>query len=322
MKINTVGVVGLGLLGRGIATCLLGHGLRVVGYTRRDATLAKARRYIIEGIEELVDRAGYSPSLRESWTDRYVETTAFAPLGQCQFIIESVAEDLPIKQAVFDRIEEVVEASVPIASNTSAIPIRLLQSNLRHPERLLGMHWAEPAHATRFLELIRGEQTSDEAMYAAERLGRDVGKDPSLVQKDVPGFIVNRLGYAMMREALHLLQSGVADAETIDRSFRNAIGLWASMCGPLRWIDLTGGPALYARAMAQVLGDLSHSENIPASLQELADRDSRGIADGQGFYRYTPEQASAWEARLHEQAWAIRDLMNRYDPLEDVKTDG
>src|SRR5262249_40054722 len=138
--------------------------------------------------------------------------------ADCHFAIESVPEDLAIKQQVFDRIEAAVGADVPIASNTSALPITLLQRGRKAPARFLGMHWAEPAHATRFMELIRGEHTSDDAFQIAAELARRIGKQPSLVQKDVPGFIVNRLGYAMYREALHLLESGVADVATIDEA--------------------------------------------------------------------------------------------------------
>jgi len=90
-------------------------------------------------------------------------------------------------------------------------------------------------------------------------LARRLGKEPSVLQKEIPGFIVNRIGYAMYREALSLLEAGVADAETIDRSVRNALGLWATVCGPFRWIDLTGGPELYAKAMQHVLPTLNNS---------------------------------------------------------------
>src|SRR5262249_16795923 len=145
----------------------------------------------------------------------------------CSFVIESVFEDYTVKQQVFEELEEVVGADVPIASNASALPISLLQSARSHPQRFLGMHWAEPAYVTRFLELIRGEHSSDDVMLAASTLGQRCGKEPCVVRKDVPGFIVNRLAYAMYREAVHLLETGVADVDTIDRAFRNACGLWA-----------------------------------------------------------------------------------------------
>ncbi len=312
-----IGLAGLGLLGRGIAACLLGHGFGVVAFTRHEATHAAARESIACALADLVDRAGFPASLRREWADRYEPVQAVEPLAACGFVVESVTEDLQTKARLFDQIEAVVGPEVPIASNTSAIPVSRLQRDRRRPERFLGMHWAEPAHATRFLEIVRGEQTTDPPIAMALALARRIGKEPSLVEHDVPAFVANRLGYAMYREALNLLEQGIADVETIDRSFRNAAGLWATICGPFRWIDLTGGPALYAKAMQGVLPTLSNAAELPRRLRDLAAADARGIANGRGFYQYTPEEARRWKELLREHAWIVRDLMNRYFPLAD-----
>lgn len=316
METRTVGVAGLGLLGRGIAACLVSHGFRVIAFTRRDTTHEEARRYITQAIGDLIDRAGFPAELATEWPSRYHPVTSLDAFAPCDFVIETVLEDPAVKQQVFDEVEALVGADVPIASNTSSIPISLLQQGRRHPERFVGMHWAEPCHITRFMELIRGQQTSDRAFAAVAEFARAVGKEPSLVQKDIPAFIVNRLGYVMYREAVHLLEMGVADAATIDRSFRNALGLWATLCGPLRWMDLTGGPALYARAIARVLPTCDNSAEVPKTLQELADRDAQGIANGRGFYSYTEDEIHAWEQRLREHAWTVRGLLDQYFPLD------
>jgi 3-hydroxybutyryl-CoA dehydrogenase len=315
MRSGTIGVVGLGLLGRGIAACLVGHGFHVVAFTRRRATHDAARQYIAEAMKDLVQRAGFRPDLVDVWPDRYEPVDGWERFSDCELAIESVAEDPAVKEEVFDALEAAVGPEVPIASNTSALPISLLQQNRRHPERFLGMHWAEPAHATRFLELIRGEQTCEAAFQAAARLARAIGKEPALVQKDVPAFIVNRLGYALYREALHLLETGVADAETIDTAFRNAASVWTSLCGPLRWMDVSGGPALYARAMKSVLPTLSNATELPETLQRLAQSDARGIANGRGFYEYTEADARRWETLIREHAWDMRALLDKFFPL-------
>lgn len=316
MSEETIGIVGLGLLGRGICACLLGHGFRVVGYARDEAELTEAGEVIERALGELIERANFDPALAGEWRERFTPTTGFEALGGCDFVIESVIEDAAIKAAVFERVEAVVGLEVPIASNTSAIPITLLQSGRRRADRFLGMHWATPAHATRSMELIRGEETGDAAMEKAVSLARRVGKEPCVVKRDVPGFIVNRMGYALFREALHLIEEGVADAATIDRAWRNAGGFWATMCGPLRWIDLTGGPALYARAMAPVLGDLNRATEVPPLLQKLADEGAEGTRNRRGFYDYTAEEVAAWENLFREHAWTVRDLQEKYFPIE------
>ncbi len=317
MDIKTVGVAGLGLLGRGIAACLLGHGFRVVAFTRREATHDEARNYIDRAIHDLVERAGFPEELLQEWAERYEPVTSLEPMADCQFVIESVIEDMDTKQEVFDQLESLVTPDVPIASNTSALPISHLQQGRKHPQRFLGMHWAEPAHATRFLEIIRGEQTSDAALETAAGLAKAIGKEPSMVEKDVPAFIVNRIGYAMYREALNVLEMGVADVETIDRPVRNALGLRATMCGPFRWMDLTGGPALYGKAIEGVLPSLSNATELPKTMQDMREADARGVANGHGFYEYTEEEAKQWEDLLRRHAWTVRELMNQYFPLEE-----
>ena len=315
MTFDPIGVAGLGLLGRGIAACLLAHGFRVIAFTTGADTHARARTYIDAAVRELIEWGGFPASLAEHWPDHYTEAASLGEFAGCRFVIETVVEDLEIKRSVYDELEAAIGPAVPIGSNTSAIPISLLQSQRKHPERLLGMHWAEPAYATRFLELIRGDRTSDEAFESAAALARLIGKEPALVQKDVPGFIVNRIGYAMYREAIYLLESGVADVETIDLSFRNACGLWATLCGPFRWIDITGGPALYAKAMAGVMPDLANGAGLPRTLLEMQRDDARGVLNGRGFYRYAEGDAERWEKLLHEHAWAVRNLQEQYHPL-------
>jgi 3-hydroxybutyryl-CoA dehydrogenase len=314
---TTVGVAGLGFLGRGIAACLLVNDFRVVGFTPDREAFAGVRSYIQKAAEEVVAANAVPAEIADSWQERYTETDSLRDFATCDFVIESVLEDLSVKKSVFQVLEEVVAPDVPIASNTSALPISLLQAYRKHPERFLGMHWAEPAYATRFLELIRGEQTGDAAFDKAVALAERLGKEPSVVRKDIPGFIVNRLGYAMYREALNLLELGIADVESIDRAFSNACGLWATFCGPFRWIDITGGPTLYGNAMRGVLPTLSTSATVPKVLEKMMENGDRGVLNGRGFYQYGPDDAPYWEALLHERAWVVHDLQKRTKPSGD-----
>jgi 3-hydroxybutyryl-CoA dehydrogenase len=309
MEPSLVGVAGLGLLGRGITACLLAHNIPVMAYSRSAEEFESARQAITLAIDELIHRAGFNPSLQHTWQNFYTEAQSVSQLAPCGFVIESIVEEATAKATLFAELEAVLPADTPIASNTSALPISLLQRNCRHPERILGMHWAEPAHATRFLELIRGESTNDASLQAAFELASHVGKDPCIVQQDIPGYIANRIGYAMYREACNLLQLGVGDAATIDRSFRNSVGLWAAICGPFQWIDLTGGPALYAQAMSGVLPTLSNETSVPQPLAEKQQHNETGVRNGHGFYEYTPEAARLAEDQYREHVWRMRELL-------------
>lgn len=316
MEVKVVGVAGLGLLGRGIAACLLAHGVSVVAYDISPAERAAANIAIAGIINELIEHGYCNPSAESAWRELYTEATSPEELAPCHFLIESIVESREVKAALFDQLEAILSPTTPIASNTSAIPITLLQKDRKHPARFLGMHWAVPAYATRFLEIIRGELTDDGSIDAAARLALALGKEPCVVQQDIPGFIANRLGYAMYREACNLLELGVADAETIDRAFRNSFGLWASICGPLRWIDLTGGPALYGTAMAGVLPTLSNATEVPEPLRALMQAGATGVRNGHGFYSYTPSEAEAWQQIYHRQVWRVREIQGEVFPLD------
>lgn len=315
MSTSTVGVVGLGLLGRGIATCLVAHGFGVVACDVASDAREGARGHIGRCVGDLIARGGLPASLAADWPHRYSDGDDDAALARCDFVIESIPEDLDAKRAVFDRIERVVGPHVPIASNTSALPISLLQAGRARPARFIGMHWAEPCHLTRFLEVIRGEQTDDATADAALALGAKVGKEPTLVRKDVEGFVVNRLGYAMFREAFWLLENGVADVASIDRAFRNAVSVWANIAGPFRWMDLTGLPA-YAAVMERLFPQLSTAATLPETMRKLVEGGALGIANGRGFYAYTPEESARWQAAVVENVWRVRDAQAEVLPKE------
>jgi len=306
MRIDPVGVVGLGLLGRGIAASFVGAGVHVVAFDISQQARHEAFSFIEDAIQEMVHHSALAPDSAAAWPEHLTICDSISSLKSCAFVIESVNEDLSVKRQLFDELEAIVGPDTPIASNTSALPITLLQQGRTHASRFLGMHWSQPCYATRFLEIIRGELTSDASLQLAVELGRRVGKDPSMVQRDVPGFILNRLSYAMYREAAHLVELGVGDVQTIDQIFCNGVGLWASFCGPFRWIDITGGPGLYAKAMAGVLPDLAGSSEVPALFAAL--QESRGALDGKGFYTYEPGDAGRWQKLFHEHAWELKRL--------------
>ncbi len=321
MEPRVIGVVGLGFLGRGITACLLGNGFRVKAYDRSPQARQSARLAIQAAIEDLIQHGCISASSATGWRSLYDDPDTIQSLRDCDFVIESLTESLETKRAAFDELESIVGSTVPIASNTSALPITMLQNGRRYPQRFIGMHWAEPSHVSRFLEVIRGDKTSDATEEATMQLARRVGKEPSLVKKDVEGFIVNRLGYAMYREAFNLLEMGVADVETIDRAFRTAIGLWAPISGPFRWMDLTGISS-YAAVMKRLFPKLSNNTEVPEIIQKLINSGDNGISNGRGFYTYTAEQSARWHKLLGENAWHARSAGDMAASLERAGESG
>src|SRR5437763_12270769 len=154
-----IGVAGAGFMGRGIATCFLAHDFPVKVF---DPKLTDAVTQDIESfLRELVEHQVADPQVLDRWRSNFHPVKSLDEFADCDFVIETVSENLPIKQQVFDQLEQIIRPDVPLTSNTSAIPISLMQKSLKHPRRFAGMHWMTPAHASRFIEVIRGDQTAD-----------------------------------------------------------------------------------------------------------------------------------------------------------------
>jgi 3-hydroxybutyryl-CoA dehydrogenase len=315
-SIIAVGVVGLGLMGTGIATCLLMAGHEVVAVAPIPSDMLTAIPRIRHHLERSREQ-GLVDQEPERFLSRLILTEDYARLKDCRLVIECTLEDIDIKKSVYAKIEAVVSEDCLMTSNTSAIPISILQRHTRHPERFFGLHWAEPSHTTRFLEIICGDASDvskGEYLYALSQLW---GKEPTLVRKDIRGFITNRLMYAMYREAMSLVEGGYATVEDVDRACRNNAGYWMTLVGVFRWMDLTGVPA-YHTVMKDLLPTLSTGTEVPELIDKIVREGGKGVVNGKGFYSYTPEEARLWEETFAEFSYEIRRLALKY-PADVVK---
>ena len=304
-EINTIGIIGLGLMGQGIASCLVSYGFNVIAYSRTAAREQETLAHISGSFRKLVDRNIITESDTEGWEERFRYVNSLEKMGGCQFVIETVGESLELKREIYKTIESVVEKDVVIATNTSGISISLLQKELNHKDRFIGMHWAEPAEITRYLELSPGENTADYAIETGRQIGERCGKHPTVLNFDIPGLISNRMMYAIMREAVHLVEMGVADIETVDRSFRNDIGWWATLCGPFRWMDLTGLP-IYAKVMEGIFPELSNNVKLPDLMKEK-------VSSGTKFYDYKGDEEKDWENIWTDFTHDIGEIVKKYE---------
>lgn len=317
-KPNRVGIIGLGLMGQGIATCLLAHGHTVVGFDTNRKRFAQTTAHARTAIAELKKQKLIAPQHHADWKSRLHFAATTQDLAACSLVIECVREDLELKRGIFAEVESIVPRRTIIASNTSSLPISLLQQGRIAPARYVGMHWGEPAQIMRYLEIIPGARTSKKTMSAALAFGLACGKEPAVLKQDIRGFLSNRMMYAMLREACHLVESGIADVETIDQSFRNDMGWWALLAGPFRWMDLTGIPA-YAAVMDELLVELSCQTETPKLMQKMVQRGAMGIANRKGFYKYTRASAAHWERDWVQFTYDMRQLAEKYTPAKGSK---
>ncbi|MEO8721770.1 MAG: 3-hydroxyacyl-CoA dehydrogenase family protein [Ginsengibacter sp.] len=312
----TVAVVGLGLMGCSITACLLMAGHSVIALAPIPGDMITASPRIHEHLERSFEEKITLKTPKDLFRNLTISED-YGLLKKCKLVIECTLENLDIKKAVYAKIETEVSDDILITSNTSAIPISILQQNTHIPSRFLGLHWAEPSHTTRFLEIICGDQTDikhGEWLYKISHLW---GKEPTLVRKDIRGFITNRLMYALYREAFYLVENGYATIEDVDRACRNNAGYWMTLVGVFRWMDLTGVPA-YHNVMKDLLPELSTQTEVPKLIDDIVKAGGKGISNAQGFYDYTPEEAKLWKETFEKFSYEIRNLALKY-PADVVK---
>ena len=306
-----IGVVGLGLMGASIVSSLLINGQKVIALApiRCDLDMT-AKKRIKKSLQEC-NAQGITDEHPEDLLKNMTFTSSYSNLKDCWIVMECVSENLKIKKDVYQKIEKVVADNVIITSNTSAIPISILQEHLGIPERFFGMHWAEPAYTTRFLEIICGDKSPAKIGKKLHKIAIAWGKEPTLVRKDIQGFITNRLMYALYREAFYLVENGYATIEDVDRACKNDAGHWLTFCGPFRYMDLTGLQAYHA-VMKNLFSDLSTGTQVPKLIDDIAKKGGNGVFNGKGFYDYTTEEAKAWEEAFEKFAFDINRLSTKY----------
>ncbi|MBS1609878.1 MAG: 3-hydroxyacyl-CoA dehydrogenase family protein [Bacteroidetes bacterium] len=311
-----VAVVGLGLMGCSICTCLLMAGHKVIAVAPIPADLDHAEKRIKEHLRRSKEEGLVTREPTEFLKNLLI-TEDYLQLKDTGLVIECTIENLDIKKTVYHKIESVISKEALLVSNTSAIPISILQQQTKLPDRFFGLHWAEPSHTSRFLEVICGEKSDVSKGESLYNLSHFWGKEPTLVRKDIRGFITNRLMYALYREAFFLVENGYATVEDVDRACRNNAGYWMTLVGVFRWMDLTGVPA-YHTVMKDLFPTLNNQTDMPKLIDDIVKDGGKGVSNAKGFYTYTEEEARLWEETFMEFSYEIRRLALKY-PADVVK---
>jgi 3-hydroxybutyryl-CoA dehydrogenase len=288
-----VGVVGLGLMGSSIVAALLLAGHSVVAIAPVANESEDGRLRILHQLDQCRE-AGFTQRTERSFSEYLTISEDYITLSPCSLVIECVIERIDIKASVYRKVAEVVSEKAIISSNTSAIPVSELQKRVTHPERFLGIHWAEPAYMTRFLEITCGEETSPEKANEIFELAHLWGKEPTLLKKDIRGFITNRLMYAVYREIFHAFETGKATKEDLDKAFRYDAGSWITLMGVFRRMDFMGLKD-FDIMLRNVLPQLSNTDKVPELMQKLIADNAKGIYNSKGIYSYSNGEASQWE---------------------------
>ncbi len=282
--INTIGIIGGGVMGNGIALVAAAAGYQVMIYDINLTAIDTARRNIENFLEKSVQKQKIDLATQAARLSRISYTTTIDTV-QADFIIEAVIEKLEIKQQLLSELEGVNKPHTIFASNTSSIPITRIAAALQYPERFAGMHFFNPPQLMKLVEVIAGEATAPEVVKLISDLAVKMGKVPAVV-KDSPGFIVNRVARHFYLEALRCVEEGVADIETVDR-LMEATGF---RMGPFKLMDLIGVDTNHAVTQSLYNGFFQEPRFRPSRLQQKkVEAGYFGKKNGKGFYTYDKE---------------------------------
>jgi 3-hydroxybutyryl-CoA dehydrogenase len=284
MGIKTIGVVGAGTMGNGIAQVAAQVGYNVVMRDVESQLVERGIKNIDKFLAKSIEKGKITVDDRNALMGRIKGTTNMADLKDVDFVVEVVFEDLELKKKVFKELDELVRPEVIIATNTSSMSITEIANATKRQDKVVGMHFFNPVPLMRLVEVIRGFSTSDETITVAMDLARQMKKEPIEVKKDIPCFVVNRLMMPHFIEAIWLLQEGIASAADIDKAAK--LGLNYPM-GPFELMDLTGIDIAYH--VAEYLHKEMNKELkwvAPRLMKDMVKANRLGMKTGGGWYDY------------------------------------
>lgn len=297
---NKISIIGAGTMGHSIALTVAWRNLSAVIYAMDEREVDRAT----ESIRKKVDTLVQSDLLTEEAGNQLLRNLQFTTslmdcINNTDFIIEAVPENLKIKKELYQSLEAVIPKDVPVASNTSGIPTSSLSSEMLYPERFIITHFWNPAHLIPLVEVVPGTATNEGTVKQTLEMLELLGKKPILVKKEVPGFIGNRLQFALFREAQYLLSEGVASKEDIDLAVTHSIGRRLPMTGPLMSADFTGLDV--AVAISEYLyEDLCNDRKPSSHMTQFIESNQLGVKSGQGFYKWDEEEINKVSKRREQ----------------------
>jgi len=304
--IRRAALIGLGTMGPGIAARLARGGIDVAAHDPSAAAIERAHA-MLDTINGVLDRLEIAAPATGAGKATFAGTLAEAVAG-AELVIENVPENIDTKASLYRAIDPLIAADVIVASDTSGIPITKLQAFISSPGRMVGMHWSNPPHIIPMIEVIGGEQTAPATVAAIRDLIRAIGLLPVVVKKDVPGFVENRVLYALLREAVDLVERGVIDPEDLDTCVSWGIGYKLAVIGPMALLDMAGLD-IYNSVSGFLNADLcNRAGTAPAVTQKIA-AGTLGLKTGKGMFAYEKDAIPALQAGRAKKLVAVRRIL-------------
>lgn len=306
MQNNFICVLGAGLMGVGIATHFARFGHDIWLYDTDSSRIAEINLIATGIVDELIATEQFALNEKASVINRLHGTTSLQDIAACGLLIEAIPERLELKHALYAKLEELIAPEAVIASNTSGLPPDALAEKLAHPERLLIAHFWNPPHFIPLVEIVPGTATKAEYLHELQQLLLSMQLEAVVLDRAAPGFVGNRLQFALLREALHIVKSGIASAEVVDQVMRASLGRRYAMVGPLEAADMTGLSTVQD-ICRHLLPELATGSDMMSLVADKVANGDTGLRSGQGFYRWDDSRKEyIQQRREHQLRFALK----------------
>jgi 3-hydroxybutyryl-CoA dehydrogenase len=310
-EIKKITVVGPGMMGHAIAQEFASAGYAVMLCGRSDKRLQQALQKMERNLKELAEWDIISSDAVRPALDRIETTTTLEKAGAgADLVVESIIEDLEVKQQLFNDLDRICPPHTILASNTSSLLPSDLGAATRRPERVLIAHYFNPPYLMPLVEIVRGKSTSDDSIDTVYNLMKAMGKSPIICQKEALGFIANRLQLVLWREAFNIVQRGIASPQDVDLAVKNSFGRRLGTVGPFELYEYIDGYDLTLQCEKYILPDMDTSNEPYPLLLEKIKKGELGAKTGKGFYDWTPEFTEAWRKKIIKALVHFRKFQN------------
>lgn len=287
---KTVVLAGAGTMGASLAQVYALGGWNTVLYNRSESGLERAKNLVAINQQVLVENGIVTPEKSAEAQSAIVYTTDMAVFKDAELVVESIVENMEAKQAFWREVSELAPETALLATNTSGLSVSRIADAVKLPERFMGQHWLNPPHLLPLCEIVIGEKTAQENADKMRELVASLGKSPVQV-RDIRGFLINRLQFAVLREALYIVEQGYASVEDIDTVMKGGLGLRYAALGPFGVADM-GGLDTFHKINSYINAELSSQKTENESLTALYDSGALGVKAGKGFYDYSGDKAA------------------------------
>ena len=289
-EIKSIVVAGAGTMGASMAQIFAKNGYDVVMYDIAEAALERGRNLVRVNQESQVASGDLTAAESAEIVSRLSYTMDKNCFAQCDLVVESILENLEIKQNFWEEISRIARPDYLLCTNTSGLSITKICERVQGKERFCGMHWFNPSHIVPLIEVINGDDTAQETADAVYEFAKMIGKQPIYVKKDALGFIANRIQAAILREALYIKEQGIGDFADIDGAMKYGLGFRYACLGPLEVVD-QGGLDIHHHIATYLWEDLADDKYPTGIFEELYQNGKYGVKSGAGFYDYSGEKA-------------------------------